>query len=83
MPSTTRTKSATIQFFAWPKPEKRLCTITNSPPLQAVEIVLLSRHHPLLIADFSLREGVERFLRDSARLVSYYFALCPGDLRKA
>src|SRR2546422_568960 len=31
IPSTTRTKSATIQFFACPKPEKRLCTITNSP----------------------------------------------------
>src|SRR5438876_12159531 len=50
--------------------------------LQAVEIVLLSRHHPLLLADFSLREGVERILRDSARLVSYCFGLCPGDQRK-
>jgi hypothetical protein len=50
--------------------------------LQAVEIVLLSRHRPLLFADFSLREGVERFLRDSARLVSYCFGLCPGDQRK-
>jgi hypothetical protein len=50
--------------------------------LQAVEIVLLSRHHPLLFADFSLREGVERFLRDSARLVGYCFGLCPGDQRK-
>ena len=50
--------------------------------LQAVEIVLLSRQHPLLIADFSLREGVERFLRDSARFVSYCFPLRPGDQRK-
>jgi hypothetical protein len=51
--------------------------------LQAVEIALLSRHHPLLFADLSLREGVERFLRDSARFVSYCFALSPGDQRKA
>jgi hypothetical protein len=37
---------------------------------QAVEIAWLSRrHHPLLFADFSLRDGVERFLRDSARFV--------------
>jgi hypothetical protein len=44
---------------------------------------LLSRHHRLLFADFSLREGVERFLRNSARFVSYCFAFCPGDQRKA
>src|SRR4029077_6110089 len=43
--------------------------------LQAGEIVLLSRHHPLLFADFSLRERVERFLRDSASLVGYCFGL--------
>ena len=43
--------------------------------LQAGEIVLLSRHHPLLFADFSLPGGVERVLRDSARLVSYCFAM--------
>jgi hypothetical protein len=42
--------------------------------LQAGEIALLSRHHPLLFPDFSLREGGERFLRDSARFVSYGFA---------
>ena len=50
--------------------------------LEAGEIALLSRHHPLLFADFSLREGVGRFLRDRTRFVSYCFALCPGDQRK-
>ena len=37
---------------------------------------LLNRHHPLPIAGFSLREGLERFLRDSARLVSWSAARC-------
>ena len=46
--------------------------------LQAVEILLLSRHHPLLIAGFSLREGGERFLRDSASFVSCCFGLRGG-----